>query len=271
MDNTLLQIVTLDYNQRFSDLPSKLFHGNPNLIEISLRENGITTLDAAQFPLDQLHRLQLGNNPLQCNCSLQWLWILTTDYEQHLRSAVVDLKVLPHSMDSMDKGSVTKKPSISNGVTVLIVDSNEIGCEIGHGTAKQTRYLLKDMSESSIKCPSHMITILCAIITVIVVILLGASIFYYVKVIKRRKMNDVAAVVKRKNVMDHIVVPQQVDKFELERYLASQTLANEYRALRPWECQIKQPPPEEPDHYENFDDFQFNDKSYNVKPHVVYV
>lgn len=72
---------------------------------------------------------------------------------------------------------------------------------------------------------------------------------------------------ERKNVNEPIV-PQQVDKLELERYLAAQAVENEYRALHQWEMMKEQI--EEPDHYEKFDELRFETRR-SQKPHVVYV
>jgi Leucine-rich repeat (LRR) protein len=70
IDNVNLQILSMDDNEQFSDLPGNLFHGNLNLIELSIKNNKLFQLDAIQFPLDQLKKLTLADNPFVCNCSL---------------------------------------------------------------------------------------------------------------------------------------------------------------------------------------------------------
>lgn len=66
----------------------RLFQGNPNIVEVHLQANSLHTLYAAQFPIDQLEKLYLGDNPLQCNCSLFWLWRLVTgNFENGLPSS----------------------------------------------------------------------------------------------------------------------------------------------------------------------------------------
>lgn len=75
-DNVRLESVHMD-DTGLRALPQKLFHDKRSLIDISVRGNSFTSLDASQFPLDQLHALALGGNPLHCNCSLLWLWLLT--------------------------------------------------------------------------------------------------------------------------------------------------------------------------------------------------
>lgn len=241
MDNTHLQIVSLDNNPSFTDLPLRLFHGNPNIVEISIRGNYLQTLDAAQFPLDRLQRLRLGDNPLICNCSLLWLWRLTTgQYENNVNDENINLS------------------------NVLLLDKDDIACNI---IDEETilRKKIKTMSEGDIKCPGHLLTIICAALSISLFVITGASVIIYIKYVKRRKKNSTEG----KNVNERIV-PQQVDKLELERYLAAQALANEYRALRPWEIPVKPEGSnsEDQDHYEKFE--YFERRAHN-KPHVVYV
>lgn len=148
---------------------------------------------------------------------------------------------------------------------VLILDVDEITCNLWEDSQKYTRLVMKDMSSGDIKCPAHIVTIVSAILSIFLVLACGISIYIYIKFIKNRKKN---AMTERKNVNERIV-PQQVDKLELERYLAAQEMENEYRALRQWELTTKEQI-EEPDHYEKFDDFRF-DTRRTQKPHVVYV
>lgn len=280
----------------------KLFHGNPNLIEISIRGNELHTLDAAHFPLDRLHRLRLANNPFVCNCSLLWLWRLTNG---QINENVVDagetsnngglstiggsVSVAAVSASGNSETLVAKVPSSSsltaasgssaalattNGNNhnrynstpnnVLILDVDEIACDLWIDSHRHTRHLIKDMSASDIKCPAHIVTIVSAVLSVLLIIVTGTSVLFYMRRMKNRRN----AMTERKNVNERIV-PQQVDKLELERYLAAQAVENEYRALRQWELTMKEQI-EEPDHYEKFDDFRF-DTRRSQKPHVVYV
>ncbi|XP_031630623.1 protein slit [Contarinia nasturtii] len=284
VDNTFLQIITLDENPSFADLPLKLFHGNPNLIEISIRGNDLHTLDAAHFPLDRLHRLRLAKNPLVCNCSLLWLWRLTngqinenSDGSEN-SSGVSVAAVSANQIDNNNDD--TNLVSSSNAATtnahnyhnlhnatpnnVLILDVDEIACDLWEDSQRHTRNLMKTMSASDIKCPAHIVTIVSAVLSVLLIIVTGASVLFYMRRMKNRRN----AMSERKNVNERIV-PQQVDKLELERYLAAQAVENEYRALRQWELTMKEQI-EEPDHYEKFDDFRF-DTRRSQKPHVVYV
>lgn len=281
MDNTFLQKITLDENPSFSELPLKLFHGNPNLMEISIRGNDLRTLDAAHFPLDRLHRLRLAKNPLVCNCSLLWLWRLTNGQINENSDGSensVGVSVAAVSASNIDDTKMPTKIASSSSLTsaghnqnllnstpnnVLYLDVDEIACDLWEDSKRHTRHLMKDMSSGDIKCPAHIVTIVSAVLSVLLIVVTGVSVLYYMRRMKNRRN-----VTERKNVNERIV-PQQVDKLELERYLAAQAVENEYRALRQWELTMKEQI-EEPDHYEKFDDFRF-DTRRSQKPHVVYV
>ncbi|XP_058462087.1 nyctalopin-like [Malaya genurostris] len=248
VDNTYLQILTLDDNPSFTELPLRLFHGNPHLIDISIRRNALTTLDAAQFPLDRLQRLKLAGNPLVCNCSIRWLWRLVTG-----------------TMDEDDSDGIAmvgrSGDSLANITTVLMIDKDEIGCD-SNEDGLITRRILRNMTEGDINCPAHLVTVISVIGSVIVVLLVMFIVMFY----RRRTTERKKILQERKNVHERIV-PQKVDKLELERYLAQQVLANDYRELRPCDVSMRydtkcstQPlhasDPEESDHYENIDYLQ---------------
>ncbi|XP_035786283.1 nyctalopin-like [Anopheles albimanus] len=216
IDNTHLQVLTLDDNPSFESLPVRLFHGNPHLIDISMRRNALLTLDAVQFPLDRLQRLKLAGNPLVCNCTIRWLWRLVT--------GTID------EDDEDDADGVAflgRPPPDSNITTVLLLDKDEIGCDLNED-GLVTRRTLRHMSESDINCPAHLATVL-SVLLALVLLLLGAG---AVLVYRRRARERKKILQERKNVHERIV-PQKVDKLELERYLAQQVLSNDYRELRP--------------------------------------
>uniref|UniRef100_A0A2M4CMH2 Putative tartan n=1 Tax=Anopheles darlingi TaxID=43151 RepID=A0A2M4CMH2_ANODA len=216
IDNTHLQVLTLDDNPSFESLPVRLFHGNPHLIDISMRRNALLTLDAVQFPLDRLQRLKLAGNPLVCNCTIRWLWRLVT--------GTID----EDDEDDADGVAFLGRPSPdSNITTVLLLDKDEIGCDLNED-GLVTRRTLRNMSESDINCPAHLATVL-SVLLALVLLLLGAG---AVLVYRRRARERKKILQERKNVHERIV-PQKVDKLELERYLAQQVLSNDYRELRP--------------------------------------
>ncbi|XP_055854928.1 leucine-rich repeat-containing protein 4C [Episyrphus balteatus] len=266
VDNTHLQSFDLNYNPLFSDLPMRLFQGNPNIMDISMQGNNLQTLDAAQFPVDRIQRLYLGDNPLQCNCSLLWLWRLVTgNFDEPTSQKPASNSTHPDSSSSY-----------------LKLDNDRISCDIWQDNIR-TRRLLHSMSESEITCPAHIVTIVCAILTCLVVVMTGASVVFYLRFVKRRRklLQDRRAVKAVVNVHDRIMQQHpshhhfqshpQVDKLELERYLAAQAIANEYRALKPWELPVKEAL-DEPEHlYEKFDHYEYPDTHTMTKPHVVYV
>ncbi|XP_050098794.1 leucine-rich repeat neuronal protein 3 [Anopheles aquasalis] len=266
VDNANLRILTLDDNPSFASLPLRLFHGNPALEEISMRRNALTRLDAVHFPLDRLQRLELAGNPLVCNCSLLWLWRLTTGYGLHdsadfrlIVPAAAAAAALITSSSASSSPSTSTEQQDDEGVHrhhqyhrqqlhhgggggPLRIDRDEIGCdwyEDGH----RTRHLLRTLSESDMHCPTHLLTVISAVLSVLLVLATGASVLYVLRQSKRRKRlltddDDVRRKVTVGGLGDLAVPhPQKVDKLELERYLAQQqSLVHEYRALRaPWE------------------------------------
>ncbi|XP_058054209.1 leucine-rich repeat-containing protein 15-like [Anopheles bellator] len=258
IDNTHLQVLTLDDNPSFEVLPVRLFHGNPHLTDISIRRNALLTLDAVQFPLDRLQRLKLAGNPLVCNCTIRWLWRLVTGTIEDDDDA-----------DADGVGFLGRPPPDSNITTVLLIDKDEIGCDLNED-GLVTRRTLRHMSEGDINCPAHLATVL-SVLLALVLLLLGAG---AVLVYRRRARERKKILQERKNVHERIV-PQKVDKLELERYLAQQVLSNDYRELRPPACDLPvrydlkypdqtshpavggdQHPDADSDHYENIDYLQ---------------
>ncbi|XP_039953673.1 nyctalopin [Bactrocera tryoni] len=334
IDNTHLQALHLTNNLQLYDIPMRLFQGNPNVLEIYMQGNSLQTLYSAQFPVDQLERLYLGDNPLQCNCSLLWLWRLVTgnfDGEANNAGGVhvthsqgeaavaalgtADADVVSAAAEAyVAQQRPTRVSSSSSGSSgYLQLDIERIGCDIWQDNVR-TRRRLVTMSEGDITCPAHIVTIVCAIFTLLLVFAIGASIVFYLRFVKRRRklLHDRSLTRSGKsivNVHDRILqhqplstggvlgmsvggltyphhtlqqqggthhamlplhpheyqqtLPAQVDKLELERYLAAQAIANEYRALKPWEL-----PPvkdanaysDEPEHlYEKFDHYDYPD------------
>lgn len=213
-----------------------------------------------------------------CNCSLLWLWRLTNgQINENTDGTDGGSSVSVAAVSASDSQAATKMPSSSSLTSstgqslqnatpnnVLILDVDEIACDLWEDSQRHTRHLMKDMSAGDIKCPAHIVTIVSAALSVLLIVVTGVSVLFYMRRMKNRRN----AMAERKNVNERIV-PQQVDKLELERYLAAQAVENEYRALRQWELTMKEQI-EEPDHYEKFDDFRF-DTRRSQKPHVVYV
>lgn len=235
----------MDNNPGVSDLPARLFHGNPHLSDISMRGNGFTTLDAAQFPLDRLSRLHLSENPFTCNCSLLWLWRLMQE-EERVRARPT--AAAPSSwttdfwgdwdfMDSdedefwqADRFGWSRAAELANGggqsSTLMIVDRSEIGCDeiVSRDPLQRVRRQLLNLEEGDIQCPTQMLTMICAILTILVVLVTCFSILFYLQFMRRRKK----VLEERKNVNERIV-PQHVNKLDLERYLTGQQVLHPHQ------------------------------------------
>ncbi|XP_017123675.1 protein flightless-1 homolog [Drosophila elegans] len=375
VDNTHLQTLHLNNNPQLSDIPMRLFQGNPNILEVYMQSNSLQTLYSAQFPVDQLQKLYLGDNPLQCNCSLLWLWRLVTGnfegvdpaLEHAAGGAVAALAKEADEEEQADEATAvastddgvaalaayiaeqhianalhTTEPSAYELATsasnrnagILSLDRRQIGCDIWRDKVRTRRQLLA-MSEGEITCPAHIVTVVCAVITCLLVVMIGVSVLYYLRFVKRRRKllhergpmrtsksiinvhdrilqghnpgglglgmgmgmsmtlgggNHVGGLGMTLNYPHHAQTLQahhhyhqamplqshggnggtggheyqqttlpQLDKLELERYLAAQTIANEYRALKPWELPVKEAD-DEPEHlYERFDHYEYPD------------
>lgn len=213
----------MDDNEQFSDLPMHLFHGNLNLIELSLRNNKLYQLDAVQLPLDQLRKLSLADNPFVCNCSLIWLWRL-------IKSSSSGTAVTTTSPEE----PVVMANESGTG-SLFIIDREDIGCDIvirnDEDNMKVIRKKLTDMTEADISCPTHIVTIISVILTVIFIAIICVSVLVIVKCsrnaqLKRRQTKYLTS--ERQNIGE-LIIPQKIDKYELERYLAEQQLQHQQK------------------------------------------
>ncbi|ALC40964.1 Fili [Drosophila busckii] len=359
-----MQTLHLNFNPQLSDIPMRLFQGNPNILEVYMQSNSLQTLYSAQFPVDQLQKLYLGDNPLQCNCSLLWLWRLVTgNFEgvepplEHASGGAV-AALAKEAAAAADEDDTTNKAEdgvsalaayiaeqhIANALQTtepsayeqrleaasasssafLRMDKQQIGCDIWRDGVRQRRQL-QTMSEGEITCPAHIVTVVCAVITCLLVVMIAISVVYYLRFVKRRRklLHERGPLRTSKSIINvhdrimqahhqplgagagmsmtlgangglgmalnyphhaqtlqahhhyHQAMPlqthhsggheyqqttlPQLDKLELERYLAAQSIANEYRALKPWELPVKEAD-DEPEHlYERFDHYEYPD------------
>lgn len=137
VDNINLEKVHMDYNIGIEKLPTRLFHGNPKIKYISVRYNNLQTLEAIHFPLDQLYELRVGGNPLNCNCSLGWLWQLIQEYKLktlRLNGTIhTDLKktktISELTLDMSDIACVG--PEDLNGELLVDATKNQMDCSVG--------------------------------------------------------------------------------------------------------------------------------------------
>ncbi|XP_069686985.1 chondroadherin-like [Periplaneta americana] len=160
VDNINLQRVFMEYNVGLTNLPTRLFHGNPLLVDVSVRGNSFTILDASHFPLDHMDSLLLAGNPLYCNCSMLWLWVLARKQYETER---INVTLLPQPTDASPTASITstKEPN-----KILHLDIDAIRCA-GPETVK--KLLLVDVPEEEVRCD---ISWLAVIIVTIVVLTL---------------------------------------------------------------------------------------------------
>ncbi|XP_018325577.1 chondroadherin-like [Agrilus planipennis] len=127
VDNICLEKIWLDNNIAFQVLPINIFHGNPKIKEISLTNNQIPTLDVSHFPLDKLSSLKLGGNPLQCNCSLFWLWKLLQEQKTQ--------EIINNTQESdliLDMSNIScAGPEYVLGKLLIQVKESQVVCSLG--------------------------------------------------------------------------------------------------------------------------------------------
>ncbi|PSN46922.1 hypothetical protein C0J52_14916 [Blattella germanica] len=163
VDNIKLQSVFMEYNFGLTNLPTRLFHGNPLLVDISVRGNSFTLLDASHFPLDQMDSLYLAGNPLFCNCSMLWLWMLARkqyDAEQ------INVTLLPST--TTDATPTSSSSQVSN--KILELDIDEIRCA---GPETVRNLLLIDVPEEEVRCDISWLAVI--IVTIVVLTLFAAT------------------------------------------------------------------------------------------------
>lgn len=140
VDNINLETVSMNDNLGLNTIPTRLFHGNPRVTHISMRNNMFETIEASHFPLDQLVSLEIAENPLQCNCSLMWLWKLVTEQRNLLSTRKSSIENDTNFIDGeMHAGSNVE----------MTLDIDGIRCA---GPEKLSGTLLLDAPESDIRC-----------------------------------------------------------------------------------------------------------------------
>ncbi|XP_039297788.1 chondroadherin-like [Nilaparvata lugens] len=152
VDNIHLERIVMNENRLVRSLPKRVFHGNPHLMHISLRDNSISTLDASFFPLERLRSLDVSGNPFNCNCSLLWLWELA---EQESNREILS--------------EATNETVGSNEEPVVSLSVEELRCdqpEALHGV------LLSEVPESAVRCEATWTNV--AVVTSFVMALFAA-------------------------------------------------------------------------------------------------
>lgn len=72
-DNLNLESLLLTNNKRLTQIADGVLTGLPNLKDLVLRDNGFTSFKESLAAWPELRRLDLSENPLDCECSLTWL------------------------------------------------------------------------------------------------------------------------------------------------------------------------------------------------------
>lgn len=71
--NTNLEFLNLSSNKMLAEVQEGALSGLPHLRHVILKENAITTLAEGLFPWNDLHTLDLSDNPMTCDCRVLWL------------------------------------------------------------------------------------------------------------------------------------------------------------------------------------------------------
>lgn len=222
VDNINLEKVYMDYNVMMKKLPTRLFHGNPRVKYISVRYNSLQTLEATHFPLDQLHELRVGGNPLQCNCSMGWLWQLIHEYKSKVaklnHTAVNDVKKIVNNFDlTLDEKDITcDGPEGMNGEPLSTATKNQMDCSVGWMAAVSVT------------------------VTVIFILVVIGGVVYWAP--KRKSKNDKNDLAVDENIRRTLPPQNQVRKCEIfepapvEKYIIPPPIMvhNEYRSLPSW-------------------------------------
>ena len=204
VDNIDLEKVWLDDNIGLSVIPTRLFHGNPRLIQISIRNCQLYSLEVPHFPLDQLKLLELGGNPLFCNCSLLWLWKLIQ--EQHVKPTT--------------NGSEPYK---------LVIDSENIRCA---EPEELTDVLLRDTFESQIGCSMGWIAAV-SIAASMMLIVGTICVFLFCTPMKKRSPKKNLPTIE--GTLPDVADENHYEDLMVDKYIMGSSLAHEYKTLAPWQ------------------------------------
>lgn len=228
VDNINLEKVWLDDNIAVERLPTRLFHGNPRITYLSVRNNRLTNLEVTHFPLDQLRVLKLAGNPLQCNCSLSWLWHLIQG--QTIKSKKGETN---QTIDNDDQQT-----------NDLVIDLENIKCE---GPEPLHNVLLVDATESQLNCSIGWIAGISAAATILFIMAIVGGFLYWTPPIRMRinrkrdiDINGITEPKCRTKINTTTACPNgRIETFEgtkIER-IPAPTLHHhhDYRALPSWD------------------------------------
>lgn len=268
VDNIRLETVIMDYNSNIKTIPTRIFHGNHHLIHVSIRENALSTIDSSHFPLDRLKSLDLSGNPLNCNCSLLWLWELV---QQELRKSITTATPVNETFITPEESQRLRLNLLN-----LKCDKPEI----------MSNKLLFDVPESTVRCETTWMTVI--IVTAFVLALFGATCVLLLLIntdthmlnCKRSKDTTESAIGESRRLASNIhnnggpppILMLMPDKDYpinpmVQNYIKGhgQTHIGDLRYLEPWV------PVKTLDVEQSQKDFTLNVSSTRKAPHIVYV
>lgn len=260
VDNINLQKIWMNENLKITEVPPRLFHGNPKLTHIYIRNNALQTLEASHFPIDRLQELQISGNPFICNCSLLWLWKLGKEY---------------------DLGNNKNK---INDTTILKIDYEELRCAAPEHLRNA---LFVHVLESDIGCSSGWVIVAIVVLTVSIVISAVGGVLYFLGPLRKCKGE------KSKQVMTSVMLNgdvsklgnglvyssrgrEQENKRDVDRYLMiGSSVSNNFHSLNPpWHNADKTPYIQEDSEEHIYQQFAYETIPHHrtpEKPHIVYV
>lgn len=261
VDNINLETVSLNDNIALAKLPTRLFHGNPRLTRISIRNNMLSTLEASHFPLDQLTSLQIGDNPLYCNCSLMWLWKLVTEQKNSV--------YFQHRSSTLRNETELESNTESNTQIEMVLDVDDIRCA---DPEKLADMLLVDAFESDIQCAPNWLAVATGSTTAVCILAVIFLALVYSGALRRCSSRSRDKNYIRREQPSRTDNPQASttsdrqhgrDKYE---HIMGPPLLSEYQTLPTWETFAGN---------KDSDFYQFgyhtNIPHHQPRPHVVYV
>lgn len=250
VDNINLEKVWLDDNIAIDRLPTRLFHGNPRVTYLSVRNNRLTNIEVTHFPLDQLRVLKLAGNPLECNCSLSWLWHLIQ--EQKFK------KVGQGANSSLEE---------DEGVSgELMVDLEDIRCA---GPEPLTNLLLVDATESQMDCSVNWIAAISAILTGLFILIIIGGFLYWGPIRRARTKEKELGVVENRcrSKVNGSCSNEKSEAFEnlrTDKCMLAPPLIHDYRTLPSWD-------PYSANCASTMNIYEHLDLNNKTRPHIVYV
>ncbi|CAH0562087.1 unnamed protein product [Brassicogethes aeneus] len=270
VDNVHLEKVIMDFNIAMEKLPTRLFHGNPKLKCVSVRYNKLESLEVTHFPLDQLRELKVGGNPLQCNCSLSWLWQLIKIQKSKSKSA----KLGNNTVNSMEEQAEQEHHHD------LMLDVADIRC---NGPEDMKDHLLSEASKYQMDCSVGWMAAVSVAVTVLFILAVIGGVVYWApnrksksnkkkgQINKNGDLSTLDTMLRRPPscpMNGMMVEPYEVTRIE-KSSLGIMPPAilhpNEYRSLPPWD-------PYGAGHCQStMNIYETLDENTKPRPHIVYV